>query len=152
MTIPRITRTATVRPSTQITTSSSAKTVVRRVRPAEVTPTAEKVREAVNQATQVRRVRKAEPAPALIEALDLLAEVPTSSRTDYDRIIDDYKSKATTPKRAIRAFCVTCMGGMIAEIGRCTSTGCPLYPFRLGQNPYHKLSKLNPESGAPEDD
>lgn len=40
-----------------------------------------------------------------------------------------------TPVRAIRKFCVECMGFSVYEIPRCTSPLCPLYPFRMGKNP-----------------
>lgn len=92
--------------------------------------------------------RRIAPVAAPVAVAEQVAEPATagSSRTDYDRIIATYKEKATTPKNAIRAACVTCMGGMIAEVARCTSEGCPLYPFRMGKNPYHKLSKNNQES------
>lgn len=35
-------------------------------------------------------------------------------------------------KDAIRNFCMECMGYQMAEIRRCTSTECWLYPWRLG--------------------
>lgn len=35
-------------------------------------------------------------------------------------------------KEAIRNFCMECMGYQQAEIRRCTSTQCWLYPWRLG--------------------
>jgi hypothetical protein len=34
--------------------------------------------------------------------------------------------------KAIRSFCIECMGGSKAEIERCTAPKCPLYPWRLG--------------------
>lgn len=101
------------------------------------------------QATVTRRRRVTAPAkPAergkpqvAAPAKKASAEATQSGRVDYDGIIAKYKEKATTPKNAIRSHCVECMGGMIAEIARCTSTGCSLYPFRMGKNPFHKLSK-----------
>ena len=33
-------------------------------------------------------------------------------------------------KYAVRMFCVECMGYEQAEIPRCTSLACPLYPYR----------------------
>lgn len=67
----------------------------------------------------------------------------SSSRVDYDGVILRYKERANTPKKAIRAMCIECMGGLIAEVDRCTSKTCALYPFRKGENPFHKLSKHN---------
>jgi hypothetical protein len=36
----------------------------------------------------------------------------------------------------IRAFCLSCMGGNAAEVRRCTSPGCALFPYRFGTNPF----------------
>lgn len=58
-----------------------------------------------------------------------------SARTDYDGICDKYRASATNRKSAIRAMCVICMGGMIQEVAKCTSTSCPLHAFRMGENP-----------------
>ena len=47
-----------------------------------------------------------------------------------------YKRKAAKAKqrsRAIRAACVECMGGESHEVARCTSPGCPLFPFKMGR-------------------
>jgi len=41
-----------------------------------------------------------------------------------------------TPIKAIRAQCVSCMGGHYAEVRACPSeTSCPLWVYRLGTNP-----------------
>lgn len=58
-----------------------------------------------------------------------------SGRTDYEAIIVKYKASATNRKKAIRAKCVECMGGMIQEVARCCDQDCALYPFRMGENP-----------------
>ena len=111
-------------------------TTVRRTRPVKETP-------AVVTATPAQPV---EAAPKRTAKRD-----PTSSsRVDYDGVIARYKERANTPKKAIRAMCIECMGGMIAEVDRCTSKGCALYPFRKGENPFHKLSKHNKAEDAEE--
>jgi hypothetical protein len=38
-----------------------------------------------------------------------------------------------SPLRAIRLFCLQCMGGNSTEVGRCAVTNCPLYIFRYGK-------------------
>lgn len=44
--------------------------------------------------------------------------------------------------KAIRAFCVECMGEQIKEVEICTAPNCPLFPYRLGQNhPSYKDGK-----------
>ena len=45
--------------------------------------------------------------------------------------------KITSPLKAIKAFCVDCMGGQPTYVKDCTSTNCPLYAFRMGKNPYN---------------
>lgn len=44
--------------------------------------------------------------------------------------------------KAIRSFCIQCMGGSTAEIEKCTAPNCPLYPWRLGAgNPVYKSGR-----------
>jgi hypothetical protein len=38
--------------------------------------------------------------------------------------------------RAVRAKCLDCSGGSPAEVTDCRVPTCPLYPFRLGRNPW----------------
>lgn len=40
-----------------------------------------------------------------------------------------------TPMKAIRAKCLDCCGGSAKEVRACTSTKCPLFPYRLGHRP-----------------
>lgn len=44
--------------------------------------------------------------------------------------------KKITPVQAIKQNCLDCMCGDRNEVKLCPSTQCPLYPFRLGHNPY----------------
>lgn len=53
---------------------------------------------------------------------------------------DEIKS----PLKAIRAFCIDCMGGAVREVRICPSQICPLHAFRMGKNPYRKR-ELSPE-------
>ena len=55
-----------------------------------------------------------------------------------DRIEARYRARATSPLRAIRAFCVMCMGAQPREVAKCTARTCILYPMRLGTNPHQK--------------
>ena len=52
------------------------------------------------------------------------------------------------PVKAIRAFCVDCMGGSYNEVKQCSSESCPLYPFRLGKNPYWTKREMTDEQRA----
>ena len=50
--------------------------------------------------------------------------------------------KKKSPTKAIREFCITCVGGRANEghmklVRECVSENCELFEFRLGNNPYH---------------
>lgn len=45
-----------------------------------------------------------------------------------------------TPLKAIRAKCIECCCGSMAEVKLCPITDCALYDFRMGKNPNIKLS------------
>lgn len=43
-------------------------------------------------------------------------------------------SEIKTPVKAIRAFCLSCVGTS-NEVKLCVSKNCPLFPYRLGHRP-----------------
>ena len=50
--------------------------------------------------------------------------------------------KCKSPIKAIREFCINCVGGRSNEghmklVRECVSENCELFEFRLGNNPYH---------------
>ena len=50
--------------------------------------------------------------------------------------------KCKSPIKAIREFCINCVGGRSNEghmklVRECVSEDCELFEFRLGKNPYH---------------
>ena len=49
----------------------------------------------------------------------------------------------TTPLRAIRRHCLSCCGFNRAEVRRCVATRCPLWPLRMGGNPFHRKGQKN---------
>ena len=51
------------------------------------------------------------------------------------------EEKRLTPIKAIRAKCLDCCCGNQNEVKLCPINDCPLYPYRLGKNPYIKLSE-----------
>lgn len=51
----------------------------------------------------------------------------------------------TNPMKVIRAKCLDCSYGSAYEVERCTATRRPLYPFRMGKNPYRAKRELTPE-------
>lgn len=53
--------------------------------------------------------------------------------------------KRLTPVKAIRAKCLECSVGNVAEVRNCVIPTCPLYPYRMGHNPARAgLGKKNP--------
>lgn len=50
-----------------------------------------------------------------------------------------------SPIKAIRAKCVDCSGGDMAEARKCKIYRCPLWPLRMGTNVFHKSSKKGGE-------
>lgn len=54
----------------------------------------------------------------------------------------DYK---TNPVKAIRDFCLACVGGSPNEVKLCTGVNCALYPFRFGKNPYRNNREMTDE-------
>jgi hypothetical protein len=47
--------------------------------------------------------------------------------------------------KAIRAKCVDCYCGSPGEIRNCIVTSCPLWPYRMGSNPWRSPKVLSPE-------
>lgn len=58
------------------------------------------------------------------------------------------EKKITNPVKAIRAKCLDCCCGSSNEVELCTCTGCALYPFRRGKNPYRVKPELSEEEKA----
>jgi len=52
-------------------------------------------------------------------------QMPKSYRNIYEKALRG-KSKAA----AIKAHCLECAGWRPTEVARCTSLGCPLFPYR----------------------
>lgn len=54
----------------------------------------------------------------------------------------------TNPVKAIRDWCLQCSGDSYENLKMCSSTDCPLYPFRQGKNPFRTPRKLTDEQRA----
>jgi hypothetical protein len=52
-----------------------------------------------------------------------------------------------SPIKAIRAFCVECMGDNVREVKYCTSPECWLFPFRFGRNPFRVVTRGQVRAG-----
>ena len=46
--------------------------------------------------------------------------------------------RTLTPLKAIRLKCLDCSGDSADEVRKYVIPDCPLYPFRLGKNPFRK--------------
>jgi len=46
---------------------------------------------------------------------------------------DFTKDSPLTRSKAIRAMCIGCQNGQQAEVTRCQTTDCPLWPYRSGR-------------------
>jgi len=49
---------------------------------------------------------------------------------------------------AIRAKCLDCSSDAPSEVRRCTVVGCPLWPFRMGTNPFRAEREMSEEQRA----
>jgi hypothetical protein len=97
---------------------------------------------------RVRRVRPAAPVEEVEEDVveeslpeeeeDEDEQAEPGSDADKDRIENKYRDRAVTPLKAIRGFCVLCMGCQPKLVASCTATKCILYPYRFGKNPYQR--------------
>ena len=60
--------------------------------------------------------------------------LPVKTRRDLERIRRQKKKALETGSRvqAVRAFCLSCLGGQWSEVRECGSRDCPLWPFRMG--------------------
>ncbi len=68
------------------------------------------------------------------------------NRTDipklYQKLYEQAANGKASPRKAIKAFCLDCVGYGRDEITHCTDTGCSLYCYR----PYRGRSRRAPES------
>jgi hypothetical protein len=79
---------------------------------------------------------KRRPYPA-----DIQLEVEAANREGREVALTDEQLASLghakrNPIKVIRGFCLSCMGGNAAEVRRCTSPGCKLFPYRFGSNPF----------------
>ena len=58
------------------------------------------------------------------------------------------EEKRLTPIKAIRAKCLDCCCGNSNEVKLCTCTGCALYPYREGHNPFIQKQECTEERKA----
>ena len=76
---------------------------------------------------------------------------PRPSRQDLEAIGHTRRS----PMTVIRAKCLDCSAGQQSEVRRCTAVKCPLWPYRMGSNPFrapragsHGFARKTPHVGG----
>ena len=50
-----------------------------------------------------------------------------------------------SPLKAIREKCLDCCCGSHYEVKSCTAIKCPIYPFRMGKNPFRVKREISEE-------
>lgn len=51
----------------------------------------------------------------------------------------------TNPVKAIREKCLDCCCGSVVEVKECQCVQCPIYPYRLGKNPFRQKREMTEE-------
>ncbi len=67
------------------------------------------------------------------EHLQHAVRFPTSVDFHHNASLNRVKNVNT----GIRAFCIRCQGGDTVSVRNCPSAICPLFPFRMGKNPFY---------------
>lgn len=77
------------------------------------------------------------PSPYEADAGYLIGKQPTELPKPDLRALGHPES----PIKAIRAKCIDCSGGSESEVRKCVQHSCPLWPMRMGRNPFHGRAK-----------
>ena len=56
-------------------------------------------------------------------------------------------TQPTNPVKAIRAYCIDCSQST-SEVAKCVIPDCPLFPFRMGKNPFRTHRTLSEDQRA----
>ena len=104
--------------------------------------------------SRIKRTRPTEEDDEDVGQETESSSVGETEKANLDRIEQRYRDRADSPLRAIRAFCVLCMGCQPRMVAECSATNCVLYPFRFGKNPHQRHTKKRGslKSIAKEDD
>lgn len=76
--------------------------------------------------------------PKTIPVEDLVALARTCNSKENMEVV--YRNRIRNRNTAIRAFCVMCIGGP-KKVRACADVDCPIWPFRLGNNPFRRRAK-----------
>lgn len=75
--------------------------------------------------------RHVDPKEIPLADLKIIAHHTSNNHMDTK-----YADKINGPVKAIRAYCINCQGGSASFVRNCTAAHCPLFPFRMGSNPF----------------
>jgi hypothetical protein len=53
-----------------------------------------------------------------------------------------------TPLQVIRSKCLNSCVDQPSEVRKCTTVSCPLWPYKMGSNPFHGLRGVLPKTGG----
>lgn len=92
--------------------------------------------------TAEEQAKKVSVAPASFEGadpktvpvtvlVDNLRKSVSGNKTDIY-----YRNRVRNRATGIRAFCVSCLGGQAKRVKFCDAMECPLWPYRMGGNPF----------------
>lgn len=62
-------------------------------------------------------------------------------------VLEELGHVATPLRRIIRLKCLECCCGSVSEVRNCIICACPLWPYRMGSNPFRKVSEAQREHG-----
>ena len=84
-----------------------------------------------------------------VDEMDEIDEIDEVGEDEENAELDLNESEnggvITSRAKAIRAKCLDCCCGQYKEVKHCPATTCPLYPFRLGKDPFRKARTYTDE-------
>lgn len=73
-------------------------------------------------------------------------------KTDMKNFLDDTNPMQGHTKKpllkVIRKKCLDCCGNQFSEVRLCHITDCPLWPYRMGKNPFHRRTMTDEQRQA----
>jgi hypothetical protein len=95
---------------------------------------------------KIDRTPYLEVSPHEVDAGQKVGKLPGSVGLEQLRVLEHPES----PIRAIRSKCLDCCCGAASEVRKCVAVTCPLWPLRMGSNPFH--GKKEPATKTKQDE
>jgi hypothetical protein len=67
--------------------------------------------------------------------------IPALAGYSANEVVKKYAAKIHNRSSAIRAKCIECCCGGVAEVAACRIEKCALHPFRMGKDPFNKKTQ-----------